>query len=183
MRAIDGIKEVQANTIISTEAEFEKDPERFFSLFFYGLSGSAPRQAVDILYTKKPETNNVLDGFPEPPALPSWISKDELDYYVKAYKRTGLTPALNFYRNDSDYFQLKEIYKRGIKQPVLFVGGGEEAAVRFGSVEPMKAALPNLRKIVIIPGCGHWVQQERPDELNNAIVEFLNKETRHKNIN
>jgi len=165
----------------ATEAEFEKDPERFFRLFFYGLSGSAPKEAVDLLYTKKPETNNVLDGFPEPASLPSWISKDELDYYVKAYKRTGITPALNFYRNDSDYFQLKDIYKKGIKQPALFLGGGEEAAVRFGSVEPMKAALPNLRKIVIIPGCGHWVQQERPDELNEEIIDFLNKEVKQKN--
>jgi pimeloyl-ACP methyl ester carboxylesterase len=165
----------------ATEAEFEKDPERFFRLFFYGLSGSAPKQAVDSLYMKKPENNNVLDGFPEPAELPAWISQDELDYYVMAYKKTGITSALNFYRNDSDYFQLKEIYKKGIKQPVLFVGGGEEAAVRFGSVEPMKTALPNLRKIVILPGCGHWVQQERPAELNREIIDFLNREVKHNN--
>jgi len=133
-----------------------------------------------MLYTRKPETNNVLDDFPEREALPEWISRDELDYYVKAYKKTGITPALNFYRNDSDYFQLKEIYKKGIKQPVLFVGGAEEAAVRFGSVEPMKAALPNLRKIVLIPGCGHWVQQERPEELNKEIIDFLNTEVKQK---
>lgn len=165
----------------ATEAEFEKDPERFFKLFFYGLSGSAPKQAVDLLYTKKPGNDHVLDNFPEPSTLPSWISKDELDYYVKAYQKTGITPALNFYRNDSDYFQLKEIYKKGINQPVLFVGGAEEASVRFGSVEPMKAALPNLRKILLIPGCGHWVQQERPAELNNAIIDFLNREIKYRN--
>lgn len=165
----------------ATEAEFEKDPERFFRLFFYGLSGAAPKEAVDSLYLKKPENNNVLDGFPEPAALPSWISRDEFDYYVKSYKKTGITPALNFYRNDGDYIQLKEIYKRGISQPVLFVGGGEEAAVRFGSTEPMKAALHNLRKIVIIPGCGHWVQQEKPAELNRELIDFLDKEIKHKN--
>jgi pimeloyl-ACP methyl ester carboxylesterase len=163
----------------ATEAEFNKDPERFFRLFFYGLSGNAPKEAVDSLYMKKPENNNVLDGFPEPPVPISWISKDEIDYYVKAYKKTGITPALNFYRNDADYFQLKELYKKGIKQPVLFIGGGEEPAVRFGSVEPMKAALPNLRKIVIIPGCGHWVQQERPGELNREVIDFLDNEIKH----
>lgn len=97
---------------------------------------------------------------------------------MQAYKNTGITPALNFYRNDQDYYIQKEVYKKGISQPALFIGGGKEAAVRYGSVEPMKSALPNLREIVILPGCGHWLQQERPQEVNAAIIHFLNEVTR-----
>lgn len=70
--------------------------------------------------------------------------------------------------------KLKEIYKKGISQPVLFIGGGKEAAVTFGNTEPMKAALPNLRKVIVLQGCGHWLQQERSKEVNEALIEFLN---------
>jgi pimeloyl-ACP methyl ester carboxylesterase len=159
------------------EDEFNQDPERFFKLFFYALSGNAPSGTVEKLFVQSSPADKLLDIFPDTQSLPSWLSQEDLDYYVNAYKRTGITPALNFYRNsDADYPRLKEAYRKGIKQPVLFIGGGAEAAVRFGSTEPMKAALPNLRKILIIPGCGHWLQQERPDEVNTAIIEFLNNE-------
>jgi pimeloyl-ACP methyl ester carboxylesterase len=160
----------------ATEAEFNENPERFFRLFFYGLSGDAPKGLVDTLFLTKPHNNRVLDNFIEPGQLPSWLSQKDLDRYVAAYKKTGMTPALNFYRNDQDYFALKDIYKKGIHQPALFIGGASEAAVRFGSTEPMKAALPNLRKAVILEHCGHWLQQEKPDEVNKEIISFLNAE-------
>jgi pimeloyl-ACP methyl ester carboxylesterase len=163
----------------ATEAEFNKDPARFFRLFFFGLSGDAPKGTIDTLYLHKPANAKLLDGFPEPTHLPAWLSKQELAYYVDAYKKTGITPALGFYRNiEHDYPELKEIYKKGITQPVLFIGGGEEAAVRFGSLEPMKAALPQLRKTIVIPNCGHWVQQERANEVNAAIIDFLRSEAK-----
>ena len=158
----------------AVEEEFNKNPDRFFRLFFYGLSGDAPKGTVDTLYFGKPADANLLDGFPEPDRLPSWLSQADLDYYVSAYKKTGITPALNFYRNSTrDYALLKKIYKKGINQDVLFIGGGEEAALRFGSTDPMKAALQNLKKIIVLPGCGHWLQQERASEVNEAIIEFL----------
>jgi pimeloyl-ACP methyl ester carboxylesterase len=159
------------------EDEFNKDPERFFKLFFYALSGNAPSGTVDKLYVQSSPADKLLDIFPDTQDLPSWLSQEDLNYYVNAYKKTGITPALSFYRNtDADYPRLKETYKKGIKQPVLFIGGGAEAAVKFGNTELMKAALPNLRKIIIVPGCGHWLQQERPGEVNAAIIEFLNRE-------
>jgi pimeloyl-ACP methyl ester carboxylesterase len=164
----------------ATEAEFNADPERFFRLFFYGLSGDAPKELVDSLFLKKPNNDRILDNFKEPDRLPDWLTQRDLDYYVEAYKKTGITPALNFYRNDQDYSIQKEVYKKGISQPVLFIGGEKEAAVRFGSVEPMKTALPNLKAIVILPDCGHWLQQEKPREVNTAIIDFLKEVTRQK---
>jgi pimeloyl-ACP methyl ester carboxylesterase len=156
------------------EAEFEKEPERFFRLFFYGLSGEAPAGTLNKLFVQSTPNDKLIDLFPQTDKLPTWLTQKDIDYYVNAYKKTGITGALNFYRNtDEDYPELKEVYKKGIKQPVLFIGGGEEGAVKFGSTEPMKAALPNLKKIIILPGCGHWVQQERSAEVNAAIIEFL----------
>jgi pimeloyl-ACP methyl ester carboxylesterase len=133
------------------------------------------------LYLGKSADKKLLDDFPEPLRLPAWLTKADLDYYVSAFKKTGIAPALNFYRNvTDDYPRLKEIYKTPINQPVLFIGGGEEAAVRFGSVDPMKESLSNLQNIIILPDCGHWLQQERPDEVNNALIEFLNDVTQSK---
>jgi pimeloyl-ACP methyl ester carboxylesterase len=162
-----------------TEAEFNEDPRRFFRLFFYGLSGDAPSGTIDTLFMGKfPEGAKLLDGFPEPVTLPQWLTEEDLDYYVTAFKRTGVTGALGFYRNMvNDYPQLKELYKKGIRQPVLFIGGGLEPAVKYGSFDAMKSALPNLRKTLVLSGCGHWLQQERPEEVNAAIIEFLNNET------
>jgi pimeloyl-ACP methyl ester carboxylesterase len=56
---------------------------------------------------------------------------------------------------------------------VLFIGGAEEAAVRFGDLAPMRTTFPNLRGTIVLPGCGHWVQQERPQDVNAAISTFL----------
>lgn len=162
----------------ATEAEFNEDPNRFFRLFFYGLSGDAPTGTVNALYVDKyPPNAKLLDGFPEPAHLPAWLTENDLAYYVNAYTKTGISGALGFYRNmNDDYPYLKELYRKGINHPVLFIGGGEEAAVKFGSLDPMKASLPNLRKIIILPGCGHWLQQERPDDVNSALLDFLNQE-------
>jgi len=160
----------------AVEGEFNQDPERFFRLFFYGLSGDAPEKTIEKLYTGKPASAKLMDGFPEPDRLPRWLSQKDLNYYVSAYKKTGIAPALNFYRNgDHDYPLLKEIYQKGIAQPVLFIGGGEEAAVRFGNTEHMEDALPNLRRVMVLEGCGHWLQQERPEEVSKAIIDFLNE--------
>jgi pimeloyl-ACP methyl ester carboxylesterase len=60
-----------------------------------------------------------------------------------------------------------------VEQPVLFMGGERDSAVRFGNLEGMQAALPKLRKVVLLPDCGHWVQQERPSGVNAELIDFL----------
>jgi len=166
------------------EAEFEQAPWLFFRGFFYGLSGDAPQGTIELLYLKTTPQDRLLSSFPDVDHLPSWLSGDDLAYYVNAYKRTGISGALGFYRNtDQDYPRLKEVYKHGIHQPALFIGGAKEAAVRFGSTEPMKHALPGLKDVIILEGCGHWIQQERTTELNTALISFLNKEIKAQNIN
>jgi pimeloyl-ACP methyl ester carboxylesterase len=161
-----------------TEEEFARDPERFFRLFFFGLSGDAPEGTVETLYLRKPPEAGLLDGFPEPSALPSWLSEDDIQFYARAYRQTGIAPALGFYRNiEADYPELKRMAPRGIRQPVLFMGGAREAAVKYGNLDGMKAALPDLRGVHLLD-CGHWVQQERPEEVNRALLGFLGEVTR-----
>lgn len=165
----------------AAEAEFEENPERFYRLFFYAFSGDAPAGTIDKLFAGKPTEAKLLDGFPEPKELPSWLTQEEIDYYAETYKRSGLTGTLNFYRNvNEDYPLLKEAYKNKITQPVLFIGGAEEAAVKYADLGLMKKALPNLRETIVLKGCGHFVQQERTEEVNRALIEFLDREIKNK---
>jgi pimeloyl-ACP methyl ester carboxylesterase len=158
----------------AAEAEFEENPRQFFRKFFYGLSGDAPGDLIDTLFLKKPENAKLLDEFPDPRELPVWISDKDIDYYASTFSKKGLSYSLNFYRTAHiDYPRLKETYKGKINKPVLFIGGASEAAIKFGSVDPMKHSLPQLDKVVLLPNCGHWVQQERAVEVNNYIIDFL----------
>jgi pimeloyl-ACP methyl ester carboxylesterase len=47
-----------------------------------------------------------------------------------------------------------------------------------GKFEPMEAAVPNLRRIVLLPRCGHWTQQERPLDVSGELLDFLHREGR-----
>jgi pimeloyl-ACP methyl ester carboxylesterase len=79
---------------------------------------------------------------------------------------------------DRDWEELARVADSRVEQPALFMAGERDSAVLFGSVEPMKASLPNLRKVVLLPGCGHWTQQERPAEVNADLIDFLSRESR-----
>ncbi len=64
-----------------------------------------------------------------------------------------------------------------ISQPVLFIAGEKDNVIRGANAEQltglMKNAVTDLRGVKVLPGAGHWIQQERPDESNAAILEFL----------
>src|SRR5436305_425273 len=99
------------------------------------------------LFTARPASARALDGMPEPPALPAWLSEADLDYYTQAFVRTGFRGALNRLRNiDRDWEELARVGEPPVEQPVLFIGGERDSAVRFGNLEGMRVALPNLRK-------------------------------------
>ncbi len=161
----------------AVEEEFRANPRRFFRAFLYGLSGDAPPGTLEHLYRDKPQDAKLLDGFPEPDRLPPWLTERDVDYYVAAYEKTGISAALGFYRNlERDYPRLRSIYRSTLVQPALFIGGEDEAAVRFGSLEPMRRALPRLDKVLVLPGCGHWVQQERSEVVSSELIAFLNRQ-------
>jgi RNA polymerase sigma-70 factor (ECF subfamily) len=54
--------------------------------------------------------------------------------------------------------------------------GRRDPAEQFGKLEPMEAAVPNLRRIVLLPNCGHWTQQERPRDVNGELLDVLRME-------
>ncbi len=109
----------------------------------------------------------------EPPT-PPWMSDDDLQLYVDEFTRTGFTGGLNWYRNLDRNWELLEAYDgRTIDQPALFITGSRDPVRAFMPHEAMTGSVTDLRDVVIIEGAGHWVQQERPAEVNEALTSFL----------
>jgi pimeloyl-ACP methyl ester carboxylesterase len=161
------------------EAELERDPRDALRRFFYALSGDAPPELVKSFFTPKPAPVGVLDGMPDPATLPAWLTESDLDYYAQEFSRTGFRGPLNLYRTmDMDWHELPQIGTTKVIQPTLFIGGKREGAILFGQFDPMISAVPRLRKIIFLEKCGHWIQQEYATEVNEAVLDFLKRETK-----
>ncbi len=106
--------------------------------------------------------------------LPAWLSEAELAVYVEAFERTGFTGGLNWYRNiDRNWELTAAVAKRRVEQPALFLTGERDLVRQFMPAEAMRGWVSDLRAEVIVPGVGHWVQQEAPEAVNAALLEFL----------
>ena len=110
----------------------------------------------------------------EEPGRPEWLTEDELRVYVEEFERTGFTGGLNYYRNIDRNWELGEAFaERRIEQPALFLTGSRDPVQRFMRADAMDDWCTDLREKVVIEGAGHWVQQERPAEVNEALLRFL----------
>lgn len=157
----------------TAEAEMEADVPRTLRLVFSALSGDAPGGLAERLLGRLPAGSTLLDPIPDPGRPPAWLTDGDFGTYVTAFEQTGFTGALNRYRNlDRDWADLSALGATVIDQPTLFLGGEHDTATRFLDRRPMERAVSSLRS-VIIPGSGHWLQQERPQAVNDEILAFL----------
>jgi pimeloyl-ACP methyl ester carboxylesterase len=115
-----------------------------------------------------------VDRVPEPDGLPGWLSAAELDRYVEEFSRTGFTGGLNWYRNfDHNWETTAELAGATVGVPSLFVGGALDPVLIMSPPAVGHGSLRDHRGDVVIPGAGHWVQQEAPTEVNAALAGFL----------
>ena len=156
------------------EAELERDVRDSMRKILVGLSGDAPPGSETL--GRVPEGGGFLDGHTDPARLPSWLTDADLDTFVQAYQRTGFRGGLSWYRNLSRNWELQAPWQGAqIAQPALFIAGTRDPA-NFGrraarAFADMEIAVPNLQKL-ILEGAGHWIQQERPREVNEALIRF-----------
>ena len=114
------------------------------------------------------------DGGRGEPKLASWLSEQDLAVYVDAFTRTGFTGGLNWYRNiDRNWEQWAPLAERRIEQPALFLTGELDSVRSFMPAEAMQGWVTDLREEIVVPGAGHWVQQEAPAAVNAALLRFL----------
>jgi pimeloyl-ACP methyl ester carboxylesterase len=164
------------------EAEFERDVRRTIRSLLFSASGDAPRRentgspgaAVGMV----PRQGDFLSGLVDPVSLPSWLTGADIDFYVKEFTRTGFRGGLNWYRNiDRSWELLAPFAGRRVDVPALYIAGDRDLVVAFPGMEQIIANLtyfvPKLRGSLMLPGCGHWTQQERPLEVNKAMIAFL----------
>lgn len=115
-------------------------------------------------------------GTSAPPKMPSWLSEADLDTLVAEYERASFTGGLNYYRNmDRNWTLTPFLDGAKILQPTLFIAGDRDPVIDFAreAYERMGTNIPHLKKNVLLPGAGHWTQQERPEEVNRLMIEFL----------
>jgi pimeloyl-ACP methyl ester carboxylesterase len=116
----------------------------------------------------------LVERLPEPEGLPAWLAQADLDHYAEVFGRTGFTGGLSWYRNfDRNWELTPELAGAKVEVPALFVAGAGDAVLAMAPVDHLKEWVTDLRGTVIIPGAGHWVQQERPTEVNAAVLDFL----------
>ncbi|GGT44843.1 epoxide hydrolase [Streptomyces kurssanovii] len=157
------------------EAEIEPDVRGWLAGFYAALSADtmpAP-DAPDPHFVSRGGT--LRARFPAGP-LPGWLGEDDLDVYTGEFERTGLGPALNRYRNmDRDWEDLAAFDGAALTQPSLFVGGALDASTVWmaDAIDAYPTTLPGLVSSHLLDGCGHWIQQERPTEVNRLLTGWL----------
>lgn len=158
------------------EAAFEAEPRRFLKGFYHAISGEAKAGDFPV---GKPYDFSLMDGLHPPEIVGAWMSETDLDYYVSEFEASGFFGPLSRYRNHTrDWEFLQPFRERTIDQPACFIAGDKDPAFSgFGMVKDpvgkMREAVTQLEVAEVLPGCGHWTQQERPAEVNAALVPWL----------
>lgn len=155
------------------ESEFEADVERTLRLVTYG-------RGLDL--NLKPG-GKFLDGGRIPDEMPAWLDEEALTHMVAAYRKSGFRGGLNWYRNIDRNWELTAPWQDAmVMQPALFIAGAKDSVIRgpIGekSLGDLENLVPNLRRKVVLEGAGHWIQQERPKEVNAELIAFLDAEFR-----
>ena len=156
------------------EAELDRDPRTTLRRMLYAISGDAP---AGVGFRDKKKGATLLDGMPEPDALPSWLTEADVDVYAADFARTGFRGGLNWYRNlDRTWELMAPWHHATVSVPALFVAGDRDpvvAGMMRSAFEQLPTTVPGLRRSVILSGCGHWTQQERPQEVTRELLGFL----------
>ncbi len=115
-----------------------------------------------------PRSGGFLSRMIDPNPLPPWLSEADIDFYAGEFARSGFRGGLNWYRNiDRNWALMAPFAGLKVTVPALYVAGDRDLVVGFAGaaqlIANLKTFVPNLRETIMLPGCGHWTQQERPD--------------------
>ncbi len=110
-----------------------------------------------------------------------WLTDDELRVYSEAFARTGFQGGLNWYRCATDprfAAELQVFSGRTIDVPATFIAGASDWGPfqKPGELEKMaQVAGSRYLGTHFVPGAGHWVQQEQPEETVRLLLDFLRR--------
>ena len=157
------------------EAELQQDIRSALRRLYFTASGDMTDTSKG--FGRLPG-GTLLGNTADTEKLPAWMSETDLDYYADEFARAGFRGGLSWYRNLRRNWELGGPWRgQPIRQPSLFIAGSRDGVLRFpaakAQLEAYPKTLPGLRGSHILEGAGHWVQQERPAEVNKLLVDFL----------
>jgi len=153
------------------EGEFEANVRDGLLAFYWSISGDAPRHER---FRPIPSGGRFIDSCTLPAALPAWMTAEDLAVYTRAFQASGFRGGLNWYRNmDRNWEASADLANATVTKPAMFVTGSRDPARNPAAMERLTILVPDLRINEILPGCGHWTQQERPAEVNELLLKFL----------
>ena len=154
------------------ETELEKDPALTIRKFYHMASGEMNTS----LLSEKPADADLLSDLPDPGTeMGPWISEEDVSFYANEFRQSGFRGPLSYYRNMDLTWQLTKDSPRQISQPALFVAGERDGVILMAAdaLKELDKHVTDLRVNKLIPKIGHWTQQEAPDEVNQALIKFL----------
>jgi pimeloyl-ACP methyl ester carboxylesterase len=156
------------------EAELERDVRLSIRSLLYSASGDGREVAM------VPRRGGFLSRLTDPASLPHWLTEADVDFYVSEFARTGFRGGLNWYRNiDRNWELLAPMSGVQVTVPALYIAGDRDLVLAFPGMDHIIANLsksvPQLRGTILLPGCGHWTQQERAQEVNQAMLDFVRR--------
>jgi len=157
------------------DAELGRDARATLRRVLYTASGAVPPSPRLALAA---EGGGWLDQMQDPTTLPEWLTEADLDTFATEFARTGFTGGLNWYRAiDLTWELLAAWHGALVTRPALFVVGDRDLTVALTRapdvIDNLRRFVPDLRDARVLPGCGHWTQQERPAEVNAALLDFV----------
>ena len=157
------------------EAEFDADPRGILSRLY--TSPDTPREDPAITDPKM-SAGGWIGRLGKPKERPGWLRQEALDYYVNEFTEAGFRGGINYYRNFDRNWELTEhLADAKVQPPTLFIAGEKDPVIAGASKEQLQGLMgrvvPDLRDVILYPDAGHWVQQERPEETNEALVAFV----------
>ncbi|MDB6098488.1 MAG: epoxide hydrolase [Gammaproteobacteria bacterium] len=165
----------------AAEAELEADTRVSLRKILFSASGDVPRRTPSASASgvgMVARDGGFLTRMPDPDVLPGWLTEADMDFYVRQFQQSGFRGGLNWYRNIDRNWELMAPYSgASVSVPALYMAGELDLVVAFPRMKEVIADLaryvPQLRGTIMLPGCGHWTQQERPHEVNQALIDFL----------
>jgi pimeloyl-ACP methyl ester carboxylesterase len=156
------------------EAELSAEVRRTMRMFLYSASGEPERPAGARTLHRSAK---FLDMMIDPgEGWNTWCTPEDLDFYTKEFERATFRGGLNWYRNvDRTWEFMAPFNGAKMTQPAFFIAGERDGVIAMNpaALQNLKNSVPNLKGQALFPGCGHWTQQERPNETNAAMIGFL----------
>ncbi len=158
------------------DAELGRDPARTMRRLMAGLTRPGELTPEQQQAAFADDGRGFVERMPEPDGLPDWLGQEELDHYIAEFSRTGFTGGINWYRNmDRNWGLTADLAGAEVTVPSFFIGGRDDPVLTMSPPERQDAWLADHRGTVLVDDAGHWVQQQAPEQVNAALLGFLDQ--------